>query len=149
MFFDKKIGEELPSDKAPSMPLKNLEHLEELQFSLSTFTVNSFFHSLTEVSDPQVWIRNSGITCSDLNTLLPGISERYGGSAPVDIFFHLHQIDDFQVFGKNSETRATSSFDLQFWAHAWDGELLYAAGLGLDGVKFGMELLTDDMSLTT
>ena len=78
LFFDKKIGYEYPSVNAPVMPLKNPDHDEKLQFELSSFTINSFFSSLTEVADVAFWARDTGVTCSSLNKLLPGISDYYG-----------------------------------------------------------------------
>jgi hypothetical protein len=47
--------------------------------------------------------------------------------------------------------KAIASVDLQFWVHKNTGELEYAAGLGLEGVKLGFKVLTSpsgEMQLT-
>jgi len=88
------------------------------------------------------------ITCGKLNTLLPGIAAAYGAEQPVDVFIHLHEIGEFSVAEKNSEMKAQSTFDLQFWVHKTDGTLEYAAGLALEEAKLGFEALTSEMTLT-
>lgn len=84
LFFDNFIGEEEPSDTVPDMPLKDLSHPEKFQLWLSSYTVNGFFHSLTEVLDLKVWLRanetDGKITCDTLKVLLPGIVEYYGAN---------------------------------------------------------------------
>jgi len=116
LFFQELLGREIPADALPNMPYKDTSRPEKFQNWLSSFTVNSFFNSLTEVADPSIWIRadktNDAVTCSKLNALLPGIAEAYGADQPVDIWFHLHTIENFEVFEKNSEMKAQSTFDL-------------------------------------
>jgi len=81
------------------MPSKDTSRPEKFQNWLSSYTVNSFFNSFTEVLDPSIWIRadkiKNAITCGKLNTLLPGIAEAYGANQPVDVWIHLHKIEDF------------------------------------------------------
>lgn len=43
---------------------------------------------------------------------------------------------------------SVSTLDLQFWVPNADGELEYAAGLGIEGSHFAFKALTDAMKLT-
>jgi len=98
------------------------------------------------------WIRadktKDFLTAGKLEVLLPGISEAYGANTPVDIYFHTYSIRDFTVNANDSEMKSVSTLDLQAWLPNKDGVLEYAAGLGLEDVKFGFKALTDDMDLT-
>jgi hypothetical protein len=72
-------------------------HTEQFQTLISAWSVNSFLNTLTEVSDPTAWIREA-YTCGELNTLLPGISQKYGANTLVDIMWNLKEAGDFAVF---------------------------------------------------
>lgn len=89
LFFDNEIGEEEPSDIIPQMPLHSTQHLEKFQTYLSSYVVNGFCHSLTEVMDIHGWIRSAEldgiITTTTLDVLLPGMIAKYGAGVPVDI----------------------------------------------------------------
>lgn len=82
------------------MPNKDTAHPEKFQAMLSSFTINSFLHSVTEVMDLEFWLRDD-VTCSQLNTLLPGIAEYYGADQKVDIYVKINSIDNFEVTAKN------------------------------------------------
>lgn len=56
LFFDNRIGEEEPTSVIPSMPLKDTSHPEMFQNFISSYTINGFFNSLTEVMDVKGWI---------------------------------------------------------------------------------------------
>jgi hypothetical protein len=52
LFYSKVLGKELPTDVVPVMPVKDSIHSEKYQNRISSFTINSFFSSMTEVMDP-------------------------------------------------------------------------------------------------
>lgn len=148
LFFDSQLGEEKPNNAVPSMPMGS--HPEKFQNYISTFTVNSFLSSMTEVMDPQFWLRaeQTGFTCELLNSFLYGIKDKYGDKTLVDVHVIQHEIGNFQVFDESSEMKLDSTFDLEFWVHTSNGKLEKAASLALIGGKFGASLLTKDMTLT-
>jgi hypothetical protein len=90
LFFDSRIGEEEPSVSVPEMQLKDSEHPEKFQNWISSYTVNSLLESVTEVKELKDWVRSDetegGITCGEINAIVPGIAAYYGADALVDIF---------------------------------------------------------------
>lgn len=100
------------------MPFKSADHPEKFQNYLSSYSINSIFHSLTEVYPCDFWMNSTltNMTAGQLNVLLPGISDHYGANAPVNVFATFHEITDFKVFESTQEMRAVLTFDLQFWA---------------------------------
>lgn len=94
--------------------MKDTHKKEKFQNWISSFTVNSLFHTITEVTDVQGWINAdvSGATTGSLNSLLPGIADHYGAEQPVDVFFHLDYIKDFTVKKGKQEMSARQGFTL-------------------------------------
>ena len=94
LFFDSDIGEEELETAPSAMPMKSALHPEQIQIFLSSYTINSFLHSITEVYEVKAWVRadkvGDMITCWQIEPLLPGLSAYYGEDQPVDIFFHIH-----------------------------------------------------------
>lgn len=89
LFFDKLLGEEEFEDVV-DMPFEN--HDEKIKLFLSSYTLNSFLHSSTEVLPltngwiKDAWIGNL-ITTWQLEPLLPGLCAKYGEDQPVDTYF--------------------------------------------------------------
>lgn len=151
LFYDKTIGEEESSPEVPdSMPSHTSDHLDKFQTFLSAYTINSFCHSLTEVMDVKGWARASKtqMTTTKVNALLPGIMSYYGAGQPVDIFFQIYQLGDFESFADNQEMQGLATLEMQFWVTTTSGDLEYAAGLNLKDTKFAFIAPIQDMSLT-
>lgn len=151
LFYDKLIGQEEPTDAIPPMPLHSTDHLDKFQTYISSYVINGFCGSLTEVMEIKGWVRsaaiNDAVTTTTLNVLLPGIMSAYGAGQPVDTFFQLHQLGGFTSSAGNQEMKGVATLELQFWVPNSNGELEYAAGLMLDDTAFGFIAPITDMSL--
>lgn len=63
------------------MPYHDNSHLEQFQVYVSSYDIDGFFNSLTEVTELVGWIKSSmipatapfSLTTTSLNVLLPGI----------------------------------------------------------------------------
>jgi len=71
-------------DAIPEMPTKNTNNTEKFQAYLSSYTVNGFFTSITEVMNLTDWYNET--TCGTWDILLPGISDAYGSDTTVGVF---------------------------------------------------------------
>lgn len=88
LFHDRTIGEEEPLVAIPDMPYNLNPKKDELQLFISTWTIDSFWQSLIEVSNLQAWFYSSDafpMTTTSLNVLLPGIEKHYGANLHVDV----------------------------------------------------------------
>lgn len=150
LFFDSTIGREEFGTVPEAMTYKDSAKPEKFQNWLSAYTINSFLNSLTEVIklDFVVKAETIKLTCGELVAVLPGIAQTYGADSPVDVKINIHTLHDFQSIADNQEMKMQTSFDLAFWVHTTDGQIVEAAGLQLDDVKLGFQALTKDMNLT-
>jgi len=133
------------------MPLHSTDHLDKFQTYISSYVINGFCGSLTEVMDIKGWVRadmlHDALTTTTLNVLLPGIMSYYGPGMPVDTFFVLHSLGGFTSTAGNQEMLGKATLELQFWVTNSDGVLEYAAGLTLKDTAFGFIAPITDMSL--
>ena len=99
--FDKEIGEEEPSVTIPDLPYHDTSKPSQYQAYVSAYSIDGFFSSIIEVIGAHGWVKNSELptlTTTNLNILLPGISDHYGADQPMDVYFNVTQLGDFQVF---------------------------------------------------
>jgi len=133
------------------MPLHSTEHIEKFQTYISSYVVNGFCNSLTEVMDIKGWVRssylNNTITTTTLEILFPGMVATYGAGVPVDIYFELEKLGGFRVFKGNQEMKGLMTLDLQFWIAKPEGYPEYAVGLTLTDTTFGFIAPVTDMTL--
>ena len=83
-----------------------------------------------------------------INILLPGISDYYGPSQPVDVHFNVTSLGNFQVFEANSKMSGTTSLNLQFWVEKADATKELACELNLSDMDFDFSALVTDMNIT-
>lgn len=67
--------------------------------------MNGFAASLLQVTPIKGWLRapENHLTTTELNALLPGIVNYYGAGKPVDIWFQIFELGQFQSFEGNQE----------------------------------------------
>lgn len=115
LFFDKTVGEEEPLDLIPAdMPYHSFDHIDKFQTYISSYVINGFCGSLTEVMEIKGWVHSAqtGLTTTLINALLPGIISYYGAGRPVDVFFQLHKLGSFQSFADNQEMQGVATLEL-------------------------------------
>ena len=154
--FDRDFGEEEPTVDIPELPYHDTTRAEQYQAYVSAYSIDGFFNSFIEVVGMKGWVNATEIPAGvpltlntgTINILLPGISDYYGSSQPVDVHFNVTSLGNFQVFEANSKMSGTTSLNLQFWVEKADSTKELACELNLSDMEFDFSALVTDMNIT-
>lgn len=150
LVFDKRVGEKDPAVAIPTVPLYDASKSQLVQAHFSTYSIDSFFTSLTDVFNMQGWVNATEVpelTTDLLNLMLPGIKDYYGAGVPVNVFFKIDRIFDLAVSEKKQAFSGKTNVQLQFWTAMIDGNDELAADISLVNTKFSLTALIEDMKL--
>ena len=157
IFFDALEGEIPNSSPVPaSMPMKMTTHLEAFQNYVSANTMSSLLGTLPQVMTVGMWIYadephkyNFTMTTSSLNKLLPGIVNAYGADVPVDIYWQILNMENFQSQEAEQNLYVNGDVDVKFYINdTVTGQQMMVTDLKLLDIDANFTLLIQHLNMS-
>lgn len=127
----------------------------DFQVFLSDLSVDSLMGSWLETGDIQGWIEGDKIpmkndtiiTAKMLKVAFPGLAEKYGDDAIVDIHGNCTSLHDFTSAAETKSVTVYGTVNLQFWPR-FNGTTENAVDINLVDVKFGGQIAIENFNAT-